>query len=219
MPSQIEVVGQVVSGRGIGAQRVLRYQEELRPIVKETLYPGTLNVLLDRPLRLLDAVGNRFDGEGAKLWPASLNGLNVWIYRWAACPLHIVGVLSPLCLRERFNLKDGDNVNLTVKTEQTAPINLLGRLAWAAFWVGRRNSFFSRETCHTGTNKTMIWSRRLGALQSQPEVPGARRLGRLVGKKIIDYVKGATAAWAGRKIKSETMPVRDAAYPDKYGRL
>jgi hypothetical protein len=179
------MVGQVVSGRGMGTHRVIRYKEELHTIVKQYLYPGTLNILLDRPVRLPDDQGFTFDREGGMVWPAFLNGVEVWIYRWRWCPLHVMEVLSPLCLRERLSLKDGDNVRLGLSEEQTGEITPLGRLAWAALWIGRRNSYFLRDTCHSGQNKTMLWSRKLGALQQQPEVKGALELSLLVMKKIF----------------------------------
>ena len=201
MSVRIQVIGQVVSGRGIGKHQVLRCRAELHAIVKKSLYPGTLNILLNRPLRLLDAAGFTFDCENKMVWPASLSGEDVWIYRWRGCPLHVVGVLSPICLRERFNLKDGDDVTLGLSNGQIGAINTLGRLAWAALWIGRRNSFFLRDTCHTGLNRTMTWSKKLGALQQQPEVKGARQLVFLAANKIIRRVPGVDALV--RSLKSE----------------
>src|SRR5579862_8559459 len=139
MSVQIGVVGQVVSGRGMGTSRVLRYREELQAIIKQPLYPGTLNILLNQPLRLLDNSGSVFDLEGGMVWPAMLGGMDVWIYRWRTCPLHIVEVISSVCLRERFNLKDGDDVTLALSGAQVGAIETLGRFAWAALWIGRRN--------------------------------------------------------------------------------
>jgi hypothetical protein len=170
MSERIQVVGQVISGRGLGRHRVFRYRDELRAIVKQSLYPGTLNVVLNLPLRLLDTAGTKFDCEGGMVWPGSFCGVDVWMYRWPSCPLHVVEVVSSICLRERFGLRDGDDVTLGLSKGQTGPIDTLGRLAWAAFWIGRRNSFFFRDTCHTGQNRTMLWSERLGALQQPPQV-------------------------------------------------
>lgn len=216
MSARIQVVGQVVSGRGMGKHRVFRCREELHPIVKRSLYPGTLNILLNLPLRLLDTAGFTFDREGGMVWPASLSGVDVWIYRWPGCPLHVVEVLSSICLRERFNLKDGDDVTLGLSDGRTGAINTLGRLAWAALWIGSRNSFFLRDTCHTGRNRTMIWSKKLGALQQQPEVKGARQLSLLVAKKIL---RGAAAVGASvRRLKSKRTS-ETVLYTDNYEKL
>ncbi len=184
MPEGIQIIGQVASGRGMGTDRVIRFKHELYAIIKQFLYPGTLNILLNRPVRLPDSLGFTFDHDGGKVWPASLNGVDVWIYRWRGCPLHIAEVLSPYCLRDRLNLKDGDDVTLGLSDEQADEINPLGRIAWAALWLGRRDSYFLRDSCHTGQNKTMLWSKKLGALQQQPEVKGALQLSLLVLKKI-----------------------------------
>lgn len=207
MSLRIQVIGQVVSGRGIGKHEVVRCSAELHGIVKKSLYPGTLNVLLNRPLRLLETAGFTFDRENKMVWPAALSGEDVWIYRWRGCPLHVVGVLSSICLRERFNLKDGDDVTLGVSNGQIGAINTLGRLAWAALWIGRRNSFFLRDTCHTGLNRTMIWSKKLGALQQQPEVKGAPQLVFLAANKIIREMPAVDALVRSlRSMRGEHFP-------------
>jgi hypothetical protein len=184
MSTQIQVIGQVVSGRGMGRQHVLHYQEKLRAIARQSVYPGTLNILLNLPLRLQDNAGYQCDDEGGMMWPAFLFGVEVWLCRCPSFPLHVVEILSSVCLRKRFNLKDGEDVILTLSGEKKGAINPLGRIAWLALWMGRRKSFYLRDTCYTGQNRTMIWSKKLGAQQQPPEVMGAAQLTRFVARKI-----------------------------------
>ena len=183
---QFQFGGHVISGRGAAAPELLGLSEELHAIVRETIYPGSLNIVLNRPLRLRDTAAFAFDRERRMLWPAaSLNGVDVWIYRWPACPLHIIEVLSSIHLRERLKLKDGDHVILRLSDEQIGTINPLGRLAWAALWVGRRHWFYSDPYY----DKTLSLCTKLGAAQQQPVVKGLVQLSFVAVKEIMAVMK------------------------------
>jgi hypothetical protein len=130
--------------------------------------------------------------------------LEVWLYRWRTCPLHVVEVFSPICLRDRLSLKDGHDVHLHVGDEHSAAIDMVGNLAWAALWMGRRRSFFLRESCHTGTNRTMIWSSKFGALQQPAEIQGARRVSLAVSRKFARET-AAVGARVFQKVKTRVL--------------
>jgi hypothetical protein len=102
-PDSLDVAlkGQVVSGRGLAAPELLTLREQVQTIVQEPLCPGSLNIILNRPVRFLDTAGFAFDRDYRTLWPASLGGINVWVYRWRESPLHTVEILASVYLRER----------------------------------------------------------------------------------------------------------------------
>jgi hypothetical protein len=163
----IDLKGQVVSGRGLAAAELLTLREQVQTIVQEPLCPGSLNIILNRPVRLLDTAGLAFDFDYRTLWRASLCGINVWLYRWRESPLHIVEVLSPVHLRERLNLKNGDTVTLRINKQQIAKIHFLERFIWAALWTGRRHWFYSHQSY---SNHTVRFGKELGATQERPAV-------------------------------------------------
>jgi hypothetical protein len=194
LSAQIEFGGQVVSGRGITSAQLLGDSEELRAIVKGTLYPGSLNVILNQPLRLLDTAAFMFSRQRRMLWPASLNGADVWIYRWCEAPLHVVEVLSTVHLREHLALKDGDDVILRVSHEQIGAINPVGRFTWVMLWAGRRHWFYSSDTYY---NRILSLCEKLGAARQQPVAKGLLETSLVVVKEVV---KRSPAGALARKI-------------------
>lgn len=130
--------GKVQSGRGIASQHIGEAGDELEIILGQRPLPGTLNVLLDRPLALSKRTGLAFDGGLRTVWPVQLNGKPVWLYRWANCPLHVAEFLSPDHIRSELNLSDGSNVTVEVDQElmDTPPL-----IAWTILWKGREGWF------------------------------------------------------------------------------
>ena len=163
----VDLKGQVVSGRGLAAAELLTLGEQVQTIVEVPLCPGSLNIVLNRPVRLLDAAGLAFDHDYRTLWRASLGGLNVWVYRWRESPLHIVEILSSVYLRERLNLKNGDTVTLRISKRYIGKIHFLERFIWAVLWTGRRRWFYSHKSY---SNHTVRFGKELGATQEQPVV-------------------------------------------------
>ena len=124
--SEVAFEGQVVCGRGLAAPELVTLSVQVQAIVKEPLCPGSLNIVLNRPMRLLDTAGFAFDRGYRTLWPASLGGINVWVYRWRESPLHVVEILSSVYLRGRLNLKNGDAVTLRL-TRRGATVGIFGQ--------------------------------------------------------------------------------------------
>lgn len=160
---QVQVDGKVTSGRGHAKDHIFAHQDEVLAIVGQALCPGSLNIILNRPLRFVDSAAFCFDGERRMLWPASLNGIDVWLYRWRECPLHIVEVLSSVHLRQRFDLKDGDEVTLSLNDEEIGAMRPTEFITWEALWAGRRN-------WHYSVNKYCVLCTMLGAAQQRPVV-------------------------------------------------
>jgi hypothetical protein len=161
----IEVCGQVTSGRGMASGELLSLENELLAIVGKPLCPGSLNVILKHPLRLRDETGFSFDRGHRSIWRASLNGVDVWIYRWQLAPLHIVEIICGVNLRKRFNLQDGDRISLQVSDNQIEEIGLLSRFVWAAIWMGRRQWTYTNREYY---ESNMYGCMEFGAAQQQP---------------------------------------------------
>ena len=143
-----ELVGNVISGRGNAVADIGSNAEELKSKLGEGLIHGTLNIVLPRPLRFNDKNAVIFDKGNRFLWSASLNGVPVWLYRWRGAPLHVVELISHVPLRNKFGLRDGDEVRLQMQQDDISPTSFLARLAWSAAWFGRRRWFYMNGKYH-----------------------------------------------------------------------
>jgi SAM-dependent methyltransferase len=177
--------GQVAGGRGLAAPELVALREQVQAIVKEPLCPGSLNLVLKRPVRFLDTAGFAFDLNYRTLWRASLSGIDVWVYRWRESPLHIVEILSSVYLRERLNLKNGDTVTLRINRAQIGKLRYLERLIWATLWTGRRRWFYLYKFY---SDRTVRFGKDLGATQEQPVVRGPISISLYVMKEIAILV-------------------------------
>jgi SAM-dependent methyltransferase len=210
------VEGQVVAGRGLAAPELVTLREQVQAIVGEPLCPGSLNVVLKHPVRLLDAAGFAFDLNYRTLWRASLGGVNVWVYRWRESPLHIVEILASVHLRERLNLKDGDTVSLRMSPGQIGEIRFLERFVWSALWSGRRRWFYSHKFY---SDHTVRLGKELGATQEQPVVRGPVSISLYLLKEMITVVSQSWLS-ASKKIVKATPVIGPLAknIKSKYSR-
>jgi hypothetical protein len=159
------VVGTVASGRGNATKHLSKSAHELRQIVGRDVFPGSLNVLLKAPLRLDESAAHRFDDGARLLWPASLYGTDVWLYRWRHAPLHVLEVVSTVRLRDVLRLADGELVTIKIGHERIGDVSWTNRIVWSAFWLGRRQWCYSNDRYYY---RTARWCRRFGATQAQP---------------------------------------------------
>jgi hypothetical protein len=106
-----------------------------------------------------------FDGGRRSLWPATVNGVDVWIYRWTSCPLHVVEIVSSVHLRLHLLLCDGDDVVLRVSNALVGSVGAADRLVWAVCWLGRRHWAYSRNAYF---QRIEDMASRLGAAQREP---------------------------------------------------
>lgn len=152
---EMGIVGFVLSGRGVAKQHVRDEFLEIKRATGEAPIEGTLNCILSKPIRFSHESALFIGEEGRMLWPASLSGTPVWIYRWRHAPLHVVELIASVYLREKLRLSDGDRIELLVQEKDIAPIRSADRLAWRICWLGRRNwsykndqyYFLTREWC------------------------------------------------------------------------
>ncbi len=138
-PSEVRLEGRVFTGLGEGAYyvQIPHYVKEFKRKLGFKPYPGTLNIrligrdeILKRALveKAADIVIEGFSDErraygGARCIKALLNEeevVMIFIER-THYSKDVVEVISPVCLREKLGLEDGDKVVLRVKL---APANL-----------------------------------------------------------------------------------------------
>ena len=55
----------------------------------------------------------RIAGYDPKLFPAKLNGYDVWVFSWGWWT-DTIEIVAEECLRDKFSLKDGDAVELEI---------------------------------------------------------------------------------------------------------
>lgn len=109
------MVGIVRSGSGTHSKIMPKDNDAINKAVGFIPYPGTLNVRLEKAINLPDPVII----EGLMwLYPITVNGLRCYAIRRSA-PYRdnttgALGIMAPVCLRDKFNLKDGDTVNVEV---------------------------------------------------------------------------------------------------------
>jgi len=181
---QCALRGRVVSGRGVASKR-LRHQswgDAVHRITCEPIFPGTLNVVLDQPLRLNQTVAQVFDDNSVRaLWPARLNNMNVWVYRWGNAQLHQIEVIASVNLKRHFELGDGDPILIIFSPDQVGRTKLFERLAWRVLWQGRQAWCYSSGSYYRFASKA---SHAAGAIQLRKEKE-VRKLARQKIKQLI----------------------------------
>ena len=147
MPEQISnfltLRARVISGRGTASLSKVR-KSPISDFFGELQAPGSLNVALERPVRFDPKKVAFPGGERAFYWAAEINGSRCLITRAKGHPLHIVEVLSPYRLREKFQLKNGDTVEIKVSSGFITDLSWGIRAVWSVFWELRGGWYASR---------------------------------------------------------------------------
>lgn len=157
--------GRVTSGRGKANPQISRNAGVFRDALGVTIFEGSLNILLKRPVMFADETAIRIHFDNGRLrldWPAKLNGVDVWINRWPAAPLHIVELLSATQLRKHLRLADGDEVRIQVRKGDVRPVPTVGLLTWALFWSGRKSWSYRSDGYYDLAHR---WCQKFGATQ------------------------------------------------------
>lgn len=162
----MQLRGQVAPGRGLASAHLAGLREALQARTGQALCPGSLNVVLEKPVLLRDDAADCFTSPYRMMvWPASIGQEPVWVYRWVDAPLHVAEVLSPLHLRRHLRLSDGDDVIISLHDSHIVPTGLLGRIGWSICWLGRRRWHYSRDRYAKWALKI---ARQFGATQRPP---------------------------------------------------
>ncbi len=138
--------GRVISGRGT-ASRSKVGESPISDFFGELQAPGSLNVALEKPIRFDPEKVAFPGGHRAYYWAAEINGSRCLLTRAKGHPLHIVEVLSPYRLREKFQLKNGDSVEIKVSSDLILDLSWEIKAIWSTFWKLRGSWYASRVYC------------------------------------------------------------------------
>lgn len=140
------LTGTVTSGRGRAAQHISNSFDELVSITGRHVFPGTLNVILDRKIRFSFQHAVAFDQGRRFVWSALIQDHPVWIYRWKGAPLHIVEVISECKLRDALGLKDKGKICIEIDSGIVDDLNVRDRLSSLVIWgLGRRRLYYNNR--------------------------------------------------------------------------
>lgn len=135
--------GRVVTGRGTASQ-VKVSESPISDFFGKLQAPGSLNVVLERPVRFDPEKVAFPGGHRAYYWAAEINGSRCLLTRAKGHPLHVVEVLSPDRLREKFQLKNGDSVEIRIASDLMVDMSWGIKAIWGVFWKFRGHWYASR---------------------------------------------------------------------------
>lgn len=147
--------GKISSGRGKAFHHVKNSLTELEASTGIVLFPGSLNVVLDREVKLKVCNAIIFDNGRRYLWEANVEGFRIWIYRWKGTPFHIVELFSDKKLRDALGLMDGSKISIRVNETMIDHISMKGKLVSFLLWGGRRRLFYNGNYTDNHFLKTM----------------------------------------------------------------
>ena len=141
----MEITGKIISGRGKANKnkRVFEIIAYLNVTYKIALVSGTLNLVTSKPywLREDKAIFKSNDNK-ALVWDCELNGNCCFIYRLVSMPAHVYEIISDIRLRDKYHLKDNDNVIINIPNEYIAIPNYSRVLYWHLFWKYREIHYY-----------------------------------------------------------------------------
>lgn len=108
-------LGRVKSGAGKATRNIARDHRRLYKATGISFFPGTLNVILDRPVKFQNQIRCRTWG----LCPVRVEGLECFAIRSLRkdYPREFVEVLSPLNIRAKLGLTDGSLITVEIDPE------------------------------------------------------------------------------------------------------
>ncbi len=163
----VMIVGYPVAGRGYGADMVLSHQNKVEKQLGAMPYPGTLNVVLEKPLLLKNAV--QLDAKG-KLFGVRgyINEIPCLLYRFNFTPMHVLEVIAPVHLRNTLGLKDGQGIEILVSKENLCHPTLWRFRVWELFYKGRLDAYYDDQILKSFLSwSTKFWHKK--ACQSKKE--------------------------------------------------
>ena len=138
----MKLTGAVIKGRGVAKER-LKQDEEISFKISSEIFPGSLNLVMSRPLVLLTdqsiKTTRRFLVKGA------VQGRTVWLVRWNSCPLHVVEVISEHNLRRCLGLEEGQDISVEVTGDPFLRPRAISLIVWTIFWNGRGQLYYRSD--------------------------------------------------------------------------
>lgn len=166
--------GRVISGRGT-ASKIKTFTAEVIDFFGEPPVRGSLNLALDRPIRFDPEQIEFMGGRRAFFWACEIDGMRCLITRAKGHPLHIVEIVAPCKLRDRFQLQDGDWFELKVSRDIVIEgLPWSTRAIWNIFWRFRECWYVSkayrmligpfwlirRRATQSPQYRTRLWNRK-----------------------------------------------------------
>ncbi|HLD57927.1 MAG TPA: DUF120 domain-containing protein [archaeon] len=121
----MQLKGKIVSGSGVGAKIMVDYLEKFRQVFKMDVFPGTLNLQLEKEWEMPQNSGyiegfTKPDGTkrgGVYFLRAKMKNFPVFIIRpqLTRHPKNIIELVSPINIRKQYGLKDGDFLEIHIK--------------------------------------------------------------------------------------------------------
>ena len=126
--------GRVIGGRGT-ASKIRTFTDEVIYFFGEPPVRGSLNLALDKPIRFDPKQIKFMGGKRAFFWAGEIDGMRCLITRAKGHPLHIIEIIAPCKLRDRFQLHDGDWLELQVSRDILVENLSWGtKVVWNIFW-------------------------------------------------------------------------------------
>jgi hypothetical protein len=129
----------VIPGRGLASKQLASIKE----LDKYGFCPGSLNLIFNKPTKLEanKCTVATFDVTQRYFWPAKIDDVDVFLYRWRGSRLHTVEVMAPVNLRSHFGLYDGATVKIEVSKKIIRPVRVRERLLYQLLWSMGRQSW------------------------------------------------------------------------------
>jgi hypothetical protein len=175
--------GRVVSGRGIASRVLGDLEPQIQQEIGAKIVNGSLNVILNRPVRLRDSSALLIEDGRRRFWPASVAGTPVWVYRWVGATEHVIELVAEHHLRSTLGLQDGDTIRVILRSKDVEPTSLARLLAWAILWMGRRNWYYTRSRY---VRRVGVAVRRAAAIRNGFRHVGQRGIG--VGRRFVGSI-------------------------------
>ena len=135
--------GRVISGRGT-ASKIKAFSAEVIDFFGEPPVRGSLNLALDKPIRFDPERVEFVRGKRSFFWAGEIDGMRCLITRAKGHPLHIVELVAPCKLRDRFQLHNGDWFELRVSSDIVQNLSWGTKAVWNVFWRFRECWYVSK---------------------------------------------------------------------------
>lgn len=140
----IKLDGKITSGRRKHSKDPNRDFEKLKSYFLQAAYPGSLNVILEKPIGFNPNLAVVSGSGNHKYWEANIFGNEkILIHRFNDCPFHIVQIVSTDFIRGKFGLSDGDSISISISSDSIVPMNWIEIVFWSVLWKFRENLFYT----------------------------------------------------------------------------
>lgn len=143
-----KISGKIISGRSRAPEDIMPFENEINNVLGGTVYPGTLNLVLNTPILLNLDAGYSFNNGKRYLWKVTGSSSTppIYICRWLGCPMHVIELISTVKIRDIYNLQDGENFSLDIDNSIVKAIPIHRKIAWYALWKYRSAWYYQKNS-------------------------------------------------------------------------